>query len=171
LRSGENASLQAARARWVERMRLAKQRGSIAKFPNGRKSGVRGRSRSANKTIARARRVQEEGKMARTNLPAAVVAEESAPVPWGRKPKNERLADLVDQSLEQTRRILGIEFDPEDRSPAGIKLVSVIATTALAVIAQQAKLDEAALRAQTPGFDYDTFYQRFGTEDEGDGKA
>jgi hypothetical protein len=81
-------------------------------------------------------------------------------VPWGRKSKGERLADLVDQSLEQTRRILEIELDPENTSPAGIKLVSIVTNAALTVLSLQLRVDEAALRGSAQNdFDYGEFYR------------
>jgi hypothetical protein len=52
------AALQAGRARWVERMRLAKQQGLIAKFPNGRRP--RGASKlHPNRTVRRAQKIIE----------------------------------------------------------------------------------------------------------------
>jgi hypothetical protein len=157
----------AGRRRWVERMRLLKARGLIAKFPSGRKP--RGaKRRSSNRTIARAQRAIEEIMMAKTTMPAPL-AEQPAPAPWAKKPKGERLSDVVDMGLEQVRRVLEKELDPNDCSPAGVKLLSIVTNAALTVLSLQLRLDEAALRTSSQtDFDYAEFYQRFGTEDGGD---
>jgi hypothetical protein len=103
-------------------------------------------------------------------LPAPV-AEEPV-VPWASKPKGERLSDVVDRGLEQVRRVLEKELDPNDCSPAGVKLLSIVTNAALTVLSLQLRLDETALRTSSQtDFDYAEFYQRFGTEDEGDDKA
>jgi hypothetical protein len=65
----------------LQRTRLAKERGLIEKFPNGRRR--RGAPKlSGDKTVARAQRLMEKEIMAKRSLPAIPVAGPPAEKPW-----------------------------------------------------------------------------------------
>jgi hypothetical protein len=161
LRPDHNTALQAGRARWVQQMRVAKQRGVVVKFPNGRKPGVRGRSRPANKTVARALRIVEEEITMRKMMPAPAAAEEPA-VPCTAHPTSDQKAParmtLADDllatgglALERAKHFLGPQLDfeklldtnwlndPENRRSAALllKFAEAQMTAALKVISDQ----------------------------------
>jgi hypothetical protein len=113
------------------------------RLPNGRFAVNAKPRQERDKTIVRAQsiiRIEEMKKRKDASaLPPVVL--------WSDKTKGEKLSELVDLSLEQNRRILSLEFDPDDRSPANLKLISILSNTALQVISQQGKLDRATLCA------------------------
>ena len=145
LRPHENAALQAARARWIERMRLAKARGLIAKFPNGRRP--RGSApRSKDKAIARAQRMVEEIKVAKTASgnspqPAVLVPVATPTLPAHPLSKADKHSAAAILALDVVQQILALGVDPSN-----VKLLAQVKDTALTVIAQHIRLDEARMR-------------------------
>jgi hypothetical protein len=138
LREGHNAALQEGRRRWVERMRFAKARGLIEKFPCGRKR--RGQARpSADRTITRGRRVVEAMMRVRTKLPAP--PSEAPAKPWDALTAGEKLARNSELALDVCKQILSLAVDPGDT-----KLLREIKDTALSLIATRARLEEAGAR-------------------------
>ena len=130
------ARMQAGRARWLERMRLAKQQGLIDKVPGGRR-----RQRSKDRHIAQAQRVVEEMMVAKNStLPTATSAgDPPAPLgekPWDRMTKAEKLSRATDLALDCARQILELGIDPKD-----VKLLAQVKDTALTIISQQIRLD------------------------------
>jgi len=135
------AAATAGRRRWLQRMRAAKARGEIARFPNGRLRGVPNGARAPDKYIRRAQRQLELMIMERTNAA--------------------RLSELVDRALEQNRRILSSEFDPNDLDPANLKRMSLVLTAAQMVFSLQFKVDEARLRDRDLAIDdYETMFEQ-----------
>jgi hypothetical protein len=121
------------------------------RLPNGRFAVNAKPRQERDKTIVRAQsiiRIEEMKKRKDASVLSPVVPQPVPPVvPWSNKTKGEKLSELVDLSLEQNRRILSLEFDPDDRSPANLKLISILSNTALQVISQRAKLDRGILCA------------------------
>jgi hypothetical protein len=137
-------------------MRAAKARGEIARFPNGRLRGVPNGARAPDKYIRRAQRQLELMIMERTNA-----AQPALPVPFEEKTKGDRLSELVDRALEQNRRILSSEFDPNDLDPANLKRMSLVLTAAQMVFSLQFKVDEARLRDRDLAIDdYETMFEQ-----------
>ena len=139
LRADRNAALQAGRARWVERMREAKARGEIARFPNGRRRGVPNGAPPAEKYIRRAQLVLERLRdMARKSAPALL--EDALPA----QPLTvaDRQADNLDRALDVVGQILALPVDPEN-----IKLLAQQKDAALTTISQSIRIDETRLRA------------------------
>ena len=150
------AALNAGRERWLARMRLAKERGLIEKFPNGRRR--RGSpKRSADKIVARAQRVMEAAMAKRSTLPAAVGEPTVAVKPWGEMSKGEKLAANTDLALDFTRQLLELPFDPEN-----VKLLGHQKDAALTIISQQIRIEAERLRAPpTRGGSVEEFYRRY----------
>jgi hypothetical protein len=139
-------------------MRLAKERGLIAKLPNGRRP--RGSSRrSADKTIARAQRLVEEVVMVKSTVPAAQGEPPALPVakPWAAMTKGERLSHNVDLSLEFTRQLLEAPVDFDN-----LKLLGHQKDAALTLISQQIRIESERLRAPPArGGSVEEFYRRY----------
>jgi hypothetical protein len=85
----------------------------------------------------------------------------NAPVPWSDKTKAERLSELADMGMEQSHRILSIEFDPDDISPGNVKRMAIVSNHALAILGAQIKVDQERLKAarESTG-SLEEFYQR-----------
>lgn len=82
----------------------------------------------------------------------------SAPlVPWSEKSKADRLSDLADMGLEQSRRILAIDVDPSDLSRENLKLMSIVSNVALTVLSTQVKVDSERLRASRDRYAHSDF--------------
>jgi hypothetical protein len=162
LRTHENTALQAGRARWVERMRLLKARGLVAKFPVGRKPGSAGRTRSKDKTIARAQRVLKTVAMAinRTRGLAPFVEPGAAPGSLPARPlsKADKHSLATDLALDIVQQILELGVDPSDP-----KILAQVKDTALTVIGQAIRLSENELRRVDPVIgSYDEMFERLG---------
>ena len=105
--------LQAGRARWLQRTRLAQEQGLIANFPNGRRP--RGApKRSADPTVRRGQRI-EEAKMAQRKtgdtpqLPVKVPGVALPAVkPRAEMSKREKLDANADRGLDVTWEILNL---------------------------------------------------------------
>jgi hypothetical protein len=137
-------------------MRLAKERGLIEKFPNGRRR--RGSpKRSADKLVARAQRVMEAATAKRSTLPAAV-GEPTVPMkPWGEMSKGEKLAANTDLALDVTRQILELGVDVGDP-----RVLGHVKDTALTIIGQQIRIEAERLRAPPArGGGVQEFYERY----------
>jgi hypothetical protein len=167
--------MQRGRLRW-----LASLRAAGLKVPCGRKA-CGSRPRSQYRLAAKAQKAIEERMAVMTKkktapppalpqgtapAPTEPVTPAGGPVALPKKSKGERLSDLTDLGLEQARIILGADIDPNDRSPSALKQMSIVANVALQIIGQQARLDEAALRASRDNFDYGEFYRSFGSAAE-----
>jgi hypothetical protein len=133
-------ALKAGHERWLARTRLAKERGSIEKFPNGRRRRDAPKL-SADKTVARAQRLMEKGVMAQRSPPAIPVAALPAEKPWEQQSKGERLSHNVDLSLSFTKSLLELPFDPEN-----LKLLAIQKDAALTLISQQIRIESERLR-------------------------
>ena len=152
LRADRNAALQAGRARWVERMREAKARGEIARFPNGRRRGVPNGALRADKHIRRAQLVIEGLRdMARKSVPALP----ADVLPTQPPSAAERQADNLDRALDVVGQILALPVDPEN-----VKLLAQQKDAALMTISQSIRIDETRLRAQTLDIgDYEQMFE------------
>ena len=150
------AAMAAGRERWLARMRLAKERGLIEKFPNGRRR--RGSpKRSADKIVARAQLVMEAAMAKRSTLPAAVGEPTVAVKPWGEMSKGQKLAANTDLALDFTRQLLELPFDPEN-----VKLLGHQKDAALTIISQQIRIEAERLRAPPArGGGVQEFYERY----------
>ena len=154
-------ALKAGRTRWLARMRLAKERGLIEKFPNGRRR--RGSpKRSADKIVARAQGVMEAAMAKRSALPAAA-GEPTVPMkPWGEMSKGEKLAANTDLALDVTRQILELEVDAGDP-----RVLGHVKDTALTIIGQQIRIEAERLRAPPArGGGLQEFYERYNGSSE-----
>jgi len=142
LRADQNAALQAARARWVEGMRAAKDAGLIERFPNGRRRGVPNGAPPADKHIRRAQlvieRLRDMVKKAVPALPADAVPAK----PWDEMTKAEKLSAATELALDNVRQILELGINPED-----VKLLAQVKDTALTIISQQIRIEENELKA------------------------
>jgi len=126
------------RRRWVERLRAAKARGEIERFPGGRRArGLPPLSREP--TIRRAQRLLE-AEVAKKK----VAGDGAVPRVWETLSKAAKLSHNADLALDCARQILELGVDPSDP-----KLLSIVKETALSVIAAQIRLDE--LRMNDPG--------------------
>jgi hypothetical protein len=132
------------RRRYLDRMRQAKAAGLIDKIPVGR------RARdlpplSKDRKIRRAQRIIE-----------ARMEERAVVRRWGEGlTKAERLGSATDDALEVVQRILALGVDPTDP-----RVLAIVKDTALTVISVPARLDAAALAAQSgalSGLDDDQF--------------
>src|SRR6516165_12568476 len=149
LRAHENAALQAGRARWVERMRQAKDEGLIDRFPNGRRPGVPNGAPPADKHIRRAQLVIERLRdMVKKAVPAlptdvlpALPADAVPAKPWEEMTKAEKLSVATELALDNVRQILELGITPED-----VKLLAQVKDTALTIISQQIRIEENVLR-------------------------
>ena len=124
------------RRRWVERMRGAKARGEIERFPNG----ARARDLpplSKDRTIRRAQRLLEKAKVM-ADQEIATVPER----PWSELTKAEKLGDVTNVALDIAREILALGVDPSDP-----KILQIVKDTALSVISNQIRVDTAVLAA------------------------
>jgi hypothetical protein len=137
------AALRAGHARWLARMRLLKASGQIAKFPSGRKPGVPGRVRSADRIIARAQRVLEEVMMAsrKPTVPALPSGEALPARPWDEMSEGEKLGVATGLALDIVKEILALGVDPTDP-----KMVGHVKDVALHVISMKIRVDESRMR-------------------------
>jgi hypothetical protein len=143
LRADQNAALQAARARWVEGMRAAKDAGLIERFPNGRRRGVPNGARAPDKHIRRAQLVIERLRnMVRKAVPALPADAVPAVKPWDEMSKAEKLSAATELALDNVRQILELGINPED-----VKLLAQVKDTALTIISQQIRIEENELKA------------------------
>ena len=118
------------RRRWVERMRAAKARGEIGRFPGGQRA--RGLPPlSKDRTIRRAQRLVEKA----VAVNGKEVAEGQARA-WASLNKAERLGRATELALDCVREILELGIDPSDA-----KTLSIVKDTALNIISQQIRLD------------------------------
>ena len=153
LRAHENAALQSGRARWLQRMRQAKDAGLIERFPNGRRRGVPNGARAPDKHIRRAQlvieRLRDMVKKAVPALPADVLPAQPPTVA-------ERQADNLDRALDVVGQILALPVAPEN-----VKLLAQQKDAALTTISQSIRIDETRLRAaQTPDIgDYEQMFE------------
>jgi hypothetical protein len=153
------AALQAGRARWVERMRLLKARGLVAKFPVGRKPGSSGRTRSKDKAIARAQRVLKDVRMVINRTRGAVPFLEpggGAALPARPLSKADKHSAATDLALDIVRQILELGVDPSDP-----KILAQVKDTALTVIGQAIRLGESELRLREPARSVREFYEHY----------
>jgi hypothetical protein len=114
-------------------------------------------------TVIRMAKKQKSGGTG-ASLPVAVA---SAPVvPFAEKTKGERLSELADLGMEQSRKILSIELDLNDLTPGGMRRLAIVSNHALGILSAQIKVDEAKLRAtRENGGGLEEFYRR-GTDEE-----
>ena len=118
------------RRRWVERMRAAKARGEIGRFPGGQRA--RGLPPlSKDRTIRRAQRLVEKA----VAVNGKEVAEGQARA-WASLNKAEKLGRATELALDCVREILELGIDPSDA-----KTLSIVKDTALNIISQQIRLD------------------------------
>ena len=132
------------RLRWVERMREAKARGEIERFPGGRRA--RGLPRlSKNPIIRKAQRIVEKAK-AMVDQAIATVPER----PWSELSHPEKLALETGVSLDIIAKILndGAQILERDGlEGTDIKLATFVRDTAQSVISNQIRIDSAKLAA------------------------
>jgi hypothetical protein len=123
---------------WVERMRAAKERGEIERFPGGRRA--RGLPKlSRDPTIRKAQRHLEKAK--------AVVDQNIVKGPCAELSHPEKLDIETGKALDITAKILNDGAEMLERhglEGADIKLVSLVKDTALAVISSQVRVDTAS---------------------------
>jgi hypothetical protein len=139
-------------------MRLAKQQGLIAKFPNGRRP--RGAPKlSADKTVARAQRLMEKEVVAKQSpLAIPVATPPAAEKPWADMSKGERMSYNADLALNFTRQLLDLPFDPEN-----LKLLGHQKDAALTIISQQIRIEAERLREPgARGGSVREFYESYG---------
>jgi hypothetical protein len=143
-------------------MRADKARGLVTKFPVGRKPGVSGRTRSKDKTIARAQRVLEDIAMGinrnRSLLPLPA-PDAAAALPTRPLTQAAKLANATDLALDIVQQILKLGVDPSD-----VRLLAQVKDTALTVIGQAIRLGESELRMREPaarGGSVEEFYRRY----------
>jgi hypothetical protein len=133
--------------RWVARIREAKARGEIERFPGGRrKRGLPPLSKD--RRIRRAQRIIE-AKMAKAVV--APVSDASAA---------ELLSSATHVSLVRVQELLNREIDPAQ----DYRLYALQISTALSTIASQIRIESAALMASSVGRDMadDELGQRLG---------
>jgi hypothetical protein len=153
MHSNTRAAMAEGRRRWVERMREAKARGEITRFPGGR------RARdlpplSKDPTIRRAQRIIE----------AAMAERELVAVPdrpWSELTHPEKLNRETGTALDVAAKILNDGAKMLDRDGLegmDIKLLALVKDTAMQIIANQIRVDTAVLAAPksgTPKLDLD----------------
>jgi hypothetical protein len=131
---------------WVERMREAKARGEIQRFPGGRRTrGLPPLSRDP--TIRKAQRIIE-ARMADQEI--VTVPER----PWSELTHPEKLDKETGQALDIAAKILrdGAQLLERDGiEGTDIKLVTLVKDTALQVISTQVRVDNAKLAAAALG--------------------
>ena len=125
------------RRRWVERMRAAKERGEVDRFPNGRRA--RGLpKRSKDRIIARGQRLIEQAiaemAKAKKNLPA--VPER----PWEEKTVGEKFSANFEDALDFSHEVLNRNTNWED-----IELLKLKKEIALAAQSQAIRIRVAEL--------------------------
>jgi hypothetical protein len=125
------AAIAEGRRLWVERMREAKARGEIDRFPGGRRArGLPPLSRDP--TIRRSQRLIEKMMAKRAiGLPANSLPSRS---------KGEKLSAAADLGLDIARQILELGVNPGDP-----KVLAIVQRTALEVIAQQIRVEQGLL--------------------------
>jgi hypothetical protein len=138
------AALAEGRRQWVARLREAKARGEVERFPGGRRArGLPSLSRDP--TIRKAQRILEKAK--------AMADQEIAPVPdrpWEVMGHSEKLDKETGLALDIAAKILrdGAQMLERDGiEGADIKLVTMVKDTALQVISTQVRVDNAKLAA------------------------
>ena len=140
------AAIAAGRRRWVERMRAAKARGEIERFPGGKRArGLPPLSRDP--TIRKAQRIVERLMAEQTGV-QAITNEAVPPRTWDDLTKAEKLSRAADLALDCARQILELGIDRSD-----VKLVAQVKDTALNIISQQIRLDslkELQVRGDAP---------------------
>jgi len=95
-------------------------------------------------------------KRSKVVLPAAASAG-VPPVPWEQQSKGERLSYNVDLSLEFTRQLLELPFDPEN-----LKLLGHQKDAALTLISQQIRVETERMRSPPArGGSVEEFYRRY----------
>ena len=120
------AAIAEGRRRWVERMREAKERGEINRFPNGRRAkGLPPLSKDPK--IRKAQRFVEKAM-------AKLVPSDGRP--WTEMSKAEKLGRATERALDCVRDILELGIDPSDA-----KTLAIVKDTALNIISQQIRLD------------------------------
>jgi hypothetical protein len=131
------------RRRWVERMRAAKARGEIARFPGGRRArGLPPLSKDP--TIRRAQKIVEK----------LMALQDIAPVrklPWEELSHSDKLDKGTGLALDIAAKILNdgaMILERDGLEGTDIKLVTLVKDTALQVISNQIRVDTAALQAQ-----------------------
>jgi len=128
------AAIVGGRRRWVERMREAKARGEIERFPGGRRA--RGLPPlSKDRTIRRAQRILE----ARGSNRGAVMVPATSDAT-----KAEKLGEATDISLDRVLAFLYLDVDPR----AEPKLFALQMNTAMTTISNQVRVDTAELTAR-----------------------
>jgi hypothetical protein len=128
------AAINEGRRRWVERMREAKARGEIERFPGGRRA--RGLPRlSRDPTIRKAQRILE-ARVSKAVVPTASNAT-----------KADKLSDATDKSLDLVLGFLNRDVDPE-KDP---KLFAQQLNSAHLTINTQVRVDNAKLTAEALG--------------------
>jgi len=127
-------ALQAGRTRWVERMREAKARGELERFPGGRRK--RDLPPLAKDPIIRRAQRFIEAMMSGRELT------EGEARPWPTLSKAEKLGAVTDVALDIAREILALGVDPRDT-----KILQIVKDTALSVISNQIRVDTAVLVA------------------------
>ena len=140
------------RRRWVERMRVAKAAGLIARFPCGARSlGLPPLSKDPK--VRKAQRLIEARMAERSHQVAAAAAPQPAPAdlsaerPWAGLSKGEKLAASTDRALDVVKAYLDLPVDPSNW-----KLAAMQASLALGVIGYQIRVESAALtdRSEKP---------------------
>ena len=145
-------ALQAGGARWLQRMRQAKDAGLIERFPNGRRRGVPNGARAPDKHIRRAQLVIER---LRDMVKKAVPALPADVLPTQPPTAAERQAGNLDRALDVVGQILALPVDPEN-----VKLLAQQKDAALTTISQSIRIDETRLRAQTLDIgDYEQMFE------------
>ena len=120
--------------RWVARIREAKARGEIERFPGGRRA--RGLPPlSKDRTIRRAQRILE----ARVSNRGAVMVPATSDAT-----KAEKLGEATDISLDRVLAFLYLDVDPR----AEPKLFALQMNTAMTTISNQVRVDTAELTAR-----------------------
>jgi hypothetical protein len=128
------AAIREGRRRWVERMRAAKARGEIERFPGGKRA--RGLpSLSKHPKIRRAQKIIE------AMMSGREVAEGQGRA-WPSLTKAEKLGAVTDVALDIAREILALGVDPSDT-----RILQIVKDTALSVISNQIRVDTAVLTA------------------------
>jgi hypothetical protein len=133
-------------------MQLAKARGLIEKIPGGRKSGVRGRVRSA---------APREARLERTAERAIDMALKDLPVPLDKSPEQmtngELFSDNLRESLLFNREVLRRPVDWNDHEQLKLKKEISLSTQA-----QGVRIAVAELRPPAPrGGSVEEFYRRY----------
>jgi hypothetical protein len=141
---------------------------TAVRLPNGRFAPNAAPRPKRDKIVTKALTVIRMTRKQRHDRNTLPVIPASAPVvPWSEKTKADRLAELADLSMEQSRKILSIELDLNDLSPGGVRQLAIVSNHALGILSAQIKVDEAKLRAtRENGGGLEEFYQRNTDEEE-----